>query len=171
MIELIVGYVVRQSGDITSISSEGIEKKLFIHMPVFAGDLIKAGADSSLVIVLENGNTLEINQNQTVILDSTVYEDPFQIDNIQASVESMQKAIENILNGVEDNVNMGETEAGERALGSSLIISDFSQHDENLGYAWAETLPTDNIIPASVTTTDDAGNSTTVTDSETYSVD
>ncbi len=137
----IIGYVSQQNGSVLLTSEEGKEIALATHMAVHENDLITTGDNGGVVLVLDNGNTLRIGPNQTVLLDATVFEQDLAHDETQAEATAMQQALA-------QTGDIGET-TGETAAGtplgddSGLVGQVVTDHIDNPGYAYAEGLGTE----------------------------
>ncbi len=152
MSEMIVGYVTEQTGLVNVTHSDGSSEALLSYTAVRANDIIHTAENSTLVIVLDNSNTLRIGPNQTLVLDAAVFEQTISADEVEAEKAAIQK----LLASDDEVQGEGETAAGEGTISSSMTAGSFTEHGENLGFAWAETLPTrleQNVLPQTDDTT------------------
>ena len=75
-----VGHVEQAQNEVVAINKSGTQRTLTDNAPVFAGDTIRTGNESSVVVMLDNGNRFDLGRNGEAVLDSDVLQKIVVVD-------------------------------------------------------------------------------------------
>ncbi len=117
-----IGNVLVVYGEVKAISPEGMERVLDANSPVFENERVLTGADGSISIMFEDGQTqLDLGKFSNVQLDADVYTrlDDAEIENSIADVDQIQQALED--GNFDPTTQLEATAAGPTAAGANAL--------------------------------------------------
>jgi hypothetical protein len=115
------GIIKETSGSVIARTPQGQTRNLKAGDIVYENELIETSGTSRVVISLDNGNTINLGENATVLLDETVDGKVDVYDAIIHDVDMMQSALET-------GEDIDELEE-ETALGETIV-----EHDYDIDY-------------------------------------
>ncbi|MGB5965120.1 MAG: Ig-like domain-containing protein [Sulfurimonadaceae bacterium] len=134
-----IGYIENISGEGTVTLANGTTATPTQNTALTENDILTTGANTIVIVKLNDGSSITVGPNQSVSLDKTVHDsEEIAADETQTEVSSL-KAI------LAENPNLSvfeETAAGEAVAvgGSSVIVDSFVHHHDNRGDAVSTTL-------------------------------
>ncbi|QCD43884.1 retention module-containing protein [Campylobacter mucosalis] len=107
-----VGIVKQATGSVIAVDANGNQRILHVGDAIFMGEVVKAQANASTVLSMDNGSEVSVGANDVIAIDSSVSQgQSFGDESVVADLSDLQKAI---LNGA-DLTNLEETAAGGNA--------------------------------------------------------
>ncbi len=147
-----IGQVIFISGKAKAVDSAGNERDLDINSMVFLGEtIITEGVDSSILLKMDNNQTITMGRNDRLTLDSDIY-DPNSLPSEEGitSVEDIQQALSNDPNF--DPSTLEATAAGGATVGDSTAEPVLITHtQQSVEFDFLETEGINNNTPTITT--------------------
>ncbi|WP_281647726.1 retention module-containing protein, partial [Parendozoicomonas sp. Alg238-R29] len=110
IIEVVVGKVTLATGNVIAISPDGEQRALKVGDAVHRDEIIQAGSNGAVAIQLTNRHSLELSNNQEVLLSLNAVAQFVEASSEDLDIERIQQAL---ADGVDPDLVLPASQAGE----------------------------------------------------------